>query len=198
MHPECILPGVCLRYIQVSRSFIGTPDCVLHLTHSYCNNQVDIFAWFCGTTNILWRKLICLWMTMQTKQWVSSLSSLWKAWRKEMRWLHAVDEFFNLFRDKLKMIIYVCVLSFSCMELHQFRYGRIHISVICVWNMMFLVVLIICTVSLRRVAFVLLKYVVVESLLYSWYHFAGNSPSPVNSPHKGQWRGTLVFSFIWS
>ena len=25
---------------------------------------------------------------------------------------------------------------------------------------------------------------------------AGNSPSPVNSPHKGQWRGTLMFSLI--
>ena len=26
---------------------------------------------------------------------------------------------------------------------------------------------------------------------------AGNSPVPVNSPHKGQWRGALMFSFIW-
>ena len=25
---------------------------------------------------------------------------------------------------------------------------------------------------------------------------AGNSPAPVNSPHKGQWRGALMFSFI--
>ena len=25
---------------------------------------------------------------------------------------------------------------------------------------------------------------------------AGNSPVPVNSPHKGQWRGALMFSFI--
>ena len=25
---------------------------------------------------------------------------------------------------------------------------------------------------------------------------AGNSPVPVNSPHKGQWRGALVFSLI--
>ena len=24
----------------------------------------------------------------------------------------------------------------------------------------------------------------------------GNSPAPVNSPHKGQWRGTLMFSLI--
>ena len=24
----------------------------------------------------------------------------------------------------------------------------------------------------------------------------GNSPSPVNSPHKGQWRGALIFSLI--
>ena len=27
---------------------------------------------------------------------------------------------------------------------------------------------------------------------------AGNSPSPVNSPHKGQWRGALAFSFIYA
>ena len=25
---------------------------------------------------------------------------------------------------------------------------------------------------------------------------AGNSPVPVNSPHKGQWRGALMFTFI--
>ena len=25
---------------------------------------------------------------------------------------------------------------------------------------------------------------------------AENSPVPVNSPHKGQWRGALMFSFI--
>ena len=27
-------------------------------------------------------------------------------------------------------------------------------------------------------------------------HCAGNSPGPVNSPHKGQWRGALMFSLI--
>ena len=27
---------------------------------------------------------------------------------------------------------------------------------------------------------------------------AGNSPVPVNSPHKGQWRGALMFSLIWA
>ena len=27
---------------------------------------------------------------------------------------------------------------------------------------------------------------------------AGNSPVPVNSPHKGQWRGALVFSLIFA
>ena len=26
---------------------------------------------------------------------------------------------------------------------------------------------------------------------------AGNSPVPVNSPHKGQWRGALMFTLIW-
>ena len=26
---------------------------------------------------------------------------------------------------------------------------------------------------------------------------AGNSPVPVNSPHKGQWRRALMFSLIW-
>ena len=26
----------------------------------------------------------------------------------------------------------------------------------------------------------------------------GNSPVPVNSPHKGQWRGALMFSLIWA
>ena len=26
---------------------------------------------------------------------------------------------------------------------------------------------------------------------------AGNSPVPVNSPHKGQWRRALMFSFAW-
>ena len=27
---------------------------------------------------------------------------------------------------------------------------------------------------------------------------AGNSPVPVNSPHKGQWRGALMFSFMYA
>ena len=27
---------------------------------------------------------------------------------------------------------------------------------------------------------------------------AGNSPVPVNSPHKGQWHGTLMFSLIYT
>ena len=27
---------------------------------------------------------------------------------------------------------------------------------------------------------------------------AGNSPVPVNSPHKGQWRGALMSSFIYA
>ena len=27
---------------------------------------------------------------------------------------------------------------------------------------------------------------------------AGNSPVPVNSPHKGQWRGTLMFSLFYA
>ena len=27
---------------------------------------------------------------------------------------------------------------------------------------------------------------------------AGNSPVPVHSPHKGQWRGALMFSLIWA
>ena len=27
---------------------------------------------------------------------------------------------------------------------------------------------------------------------------AGNSPAPVNFPHKGQWRGALMFSLIWA
>ena len=29
-------------------------------------------------------------------------------------------------------------------------------------------------------------------------HCAGNSPVPVNSPHKGQWRGALMFSLIYA
>ena len=45
-------------------------------------------------------------------------------------------------------------------------------------------------------------------LTYSWWRHqmgtfsallalcAGNSPVPVNSPHKGQWRGALMFAFI--
>ena len=28
--------------------------------------------------------------------------------------------------------------------------------------------------------------------------YAGNSPVPVNSPHKGQWRGALMFSLIYA
>ena len=47
-------------------------------------------------------------------------------------------------------------------------------------------------------------------MLHSWWRHqmetfsallalcAGNSPVPVNSPHKGQWRGALMFSFIYA
>ena len=47
-----------------------------------------------------------------------------------------------------------------------------------------------------------------SALLWSWWRHemetysallalcAGNSPVPVNSPHKGQWRGALIFSLI--
>ena len=50
----------------------------------------------------------------------------------------------------------------------------------------------------------------VDSSSYTWWHHqmetfsallalcAGNSPVPVNSPHKGQWRGSLMFSLIYS
>ena len=30
----------------------------------------------------------------------------------------------------------------------------------------------------------------------NWPFVRGNSPVPVNSPHKGQWRGALMFSLI--
>ena len=35
----------------------------------------------------------------------------------------------------------------------------------------------------------------IFALLALW---AGNSPVPVNSPHKGQWRGALMFSLIYA
>ena len=49
-----------------------------------------------------------------------------------------------------------------------------------------------------------------EQWLYPWWRHqmetfsallalcAGNSPVPVNSPHKGQWRGALMFSLIYA
>ena len=48
----------------------------------------------------------------------------------------------------------------------------------------------------------------ISGLVYAWWRHqmetfsallalcVGNSPVPVNSPHKGQWRGALMFSLI--
>ena len=36
----------------------------------------------------------------------------------------------------------------------------------------------------------------METFLRYWPFVRGNHRSPVNSPHKGQWRGALIFSLI--
>ena len=48
-----------------------------------------------------------------------------------------------------------------------------------------------------------LRYISVHDDVIKWTHFPRHWPfvrgihrSPVNSPHKGQWRGALMFSFI--
>ena len=50
-----------------------------------------------------------------------------------------------------------------------------------------------------------LRIYIFHDDVIKWKHFsallaicAGNSPVPVNSPHKGQWRGPLMFSFIYA
>ena len=49
------------------------------------------------------------------------------------------------------------------------------------------------------------KYRYVHDDVIKWKHFPrywpfvrGIHQSPVNSPHKGQWRGALMFSLIWA
>ena len=37
-----------------------------------------------------------------------------------------------------------------------------------------------------------------KPFLRHWPFVRGIHRSPVNSPHKGQWRGALMFSFIWT
>ena len=71
---------------------------------------------------------------------------------------------------------------------------------------------------LQSYIFLLNCWQVFANRVYNWIHFprltlswwrhqmetfsallalcAGNSPAPVNSPHKGQWRGALMFSLI--
>ena len=48
------------------------------------------------------------------------------------------------------------------------------------------------------------KYANIHDDVIKWKHFPRNWPllrgihrSPVNSPHKGQWRGASMFSLIW-
>ena len=49
----------------------------------------------------------------------------------------------------------------------------------------------------------LMDFPISDDDVIKWEHFPrywsfvrGNSPVPVNSPHKGQWRGALMFSLI--
>ena len=49
-----------------------------------------------------------------------------------------------------------------------------------------------------------LSYSILHDDIIKWKHFPRYWPfvwgihrSPVNSPHKGQWRGALMFSLIW-
>ena len=68
-------------------------------------------------------------------------------------------------------------------------------------------------VQTRRVLFFLSSCgntTMIKTYLLTWWRHqmetfsallalcAGNSPVPVNSPHKGQWRGALMFSFIYA
>ena len=60
-------------------------------------------------------------------------------------------------------------------------------------------------VLLRTVRFLRWSgFVTKHDDVIKWKHFPrywpfvrGNHRSPVNSPHKGQWRGALIFSLIW-
>ena len=87
-------------------------------------------------------------------------------------------------------------LTLCCYQTHVWQY---HVDyVICVFAM--LTYFSECTVSTWRTAYV--------AFCFPWWRHqmetfsallalcAGNSPVPVNSPHKGQWRGALMFSFI--
>ena len=53
------------------------------------------------------------------------------------------------------------------------------------------------------IASTLIWYPLIQSMVIKWKHFPRYWPfvwgihrSPVNSPHKGQWRGALMFSLI--
>ena len=69
--------------------------------------------------------------------------------------------------------------------------------------------LIVCEVTIKWPRNFAAPYLIVPGIFYmSWWRHqmeifsallafcAGNSPAPVISPHKGQWRGALVFSLI--
>ena len=61
-----------------------------------------------------------------------------------------------------------------------------------------------CLLVLQRALFMWRMYWSMNNMITSSYGnisallalCAGNSPSPVNSPHKGQWRGAFMFSLI--
>ena len=64
------------------------------------------------------------------------------------------------------------------------------------------------TISVRISSWFVTSFISDTFMRFSWWRHqmetfsallalcAGNSPVPVNSPHKGQWRGALMFSLI--
>ena len=60
-----------------------------------------------------------------------------------------------------------------------------------------------CTVHFKVCSFFCLRHARFHDDVIKWKHFPRNWPfvrrihrSPVNSPHKGQWRGALMFTLI--
>ena len=66
----------------------------------------------------------------------------------------------------------------------------------------------VASVTAKLASWCLSSFNDIKEIYISWWHHqmetfsvllaicTGNSPVPVNSPHKGQWRGVLMFSLI--
>ena len=93
-----------------------------------------------------------------------------------------------------------CINSFTRSLLSPVHSSYIAVTPSCIWY-----VTVIHNVFTEYIYIMYIRYISIHDDVIKWKHFPRNWPfvrkihrSPVNFPHKGQWRGALMFSLIYA